>query len=120
MVVTTSAAPLPTVVVEFSKGDTIAAIYDHKWYIGIIEEVLGDASEGVMMNQTSYRVNFMQSAKRHFKWPKPADKCSVESTQIVCSVEPLEPLGKSARLFKLNEIFREMIETKFAEIESKQ
>ncbi|XP_060564531.1 uncharacterized protein LOC132723774 [Ruditapes philippinarum] len=87
-------------------GTMVAAVYEKAWYIGKVEDK--DEEEG------DYQINFMEKAKKMFKWPQVEDCIWRDSCDILCVVETLQPSGKSMRLFKIDAEEKAKIEKLFS------
>ena len=76
--------PLSTPVLK--DGKFIAAVYDDRWYIGIVEKL--DSDNGDIF------VKFMHPNGPSFSffWPKHEDLCWVPSEHILCVVDSPDPL----------------------------
>lgn len=79
----------------YNVGAMVAAVYNHRWYIG---KVL-DVREG------EYHLSFMAQTKNVFHW-KLNDELLVEVSDILCQVNSLKDAGKG---YVINDEDREMI-----------
>ena len=85
--------------------DFVAAKYDDRWYVGKILEINSDNGDAL--------ISFMDQRKNLFKWPRVSDELSVTEDDILCSVHPPEPTGKSKHMFKLSDDDRENVQSLF-------
>ena len=64
-----------------SAGKFVAAIYDKKWYIGIVDSIV-EETEDVL-------IKFMHPCgpAKSFNWPQKDDVCWIPHQHIVCAIE---------------------------------
>ena len=64
----------------FSIGQFIAAVFDSKWYVGMIEDIDNDNNDAF--------VNFMHPSgpAKSYHWPDRSDRCWVPLQHILCGI----------------------------------
>ena len=83
-------------------GNYVAAMYEHSWYIGKLEEL--DRTD------KDCKVNFMQHAKGLFKWPNFPDILWIKEANLLCCIKEPKKSGKSGCLYKLDDADRKTID----------
>ena len=83
---------------EFSVNDYVAAVYNRKWYIGLIKDYDPEDSN------LPFQVSFMEHGKGKgcltFKWPTKQDIVWVQRGDILCRIEEPQPHG-TRKMYKL-------------------
>jgi hypothetical protein len=87
-------------------GTFVSAIYDTKWYVGLVTAIEDDEVE----------INFMQQAGKvtnRFKWPSIKDEIWLPVRNILSVVPDPQPSGKTKRLYEVNNSVVELIDDLF-------
>jgi hypothetical protein len=82
--------------VEVKKGQYVAAVYDSKWYIGVVTDV-DEAEKDV-------EISFMEKKKQFYQWPQKEDKIWIDEKSILGIVDKPTETGKSKRMYKLTDV----------------
>jgi hypothetical protein len=81
--------------IAYKKDDFVAAVNQKEWYIGKLVD--SDDSE--------IEINFMQQKKQIFQWPTRKDQIWIKKEDILCTMPPPNPTGKSG----INEICLDLL-----------
>ena len=95
---------------KYAVDDHVAAVYEDNWFIGKI----------VDQDEDEYEVQFMETKKQFFQWPRNDDIVWRKPGEILTKVDEPEATGKSKRMFKISEIERERILSLYAVYSEKQ
>ena len=91
-------------------GQYVAAIYDHKWYIGLIAD-RSDEGEDIL-------VKFMKTtqSKESYRltWPRQDDTCWVPFQHVLCFIPAPQALSNSARQYQLDNSVWKTVTTRFS------
>lgn len=87
----------------YAIGEHVAAIYDDRWYIGEIVDKDGE----------DYEVNFMETKKQFFQWPKNQDIVWRKPAEILTKIDAPQAIGKSKRMMRITETDRDRITSLF-------
>ena len=91
-------------------NDWVAADYEGNWYVGQVVQI--DEDDGEL------EVSFMTRGKGNsFKWPAQKDVLWLERHSILCVIEPLVPLGRTGRIFKVTDVTVELFEQRHESFE---
>lgn len=87
----------------------VCAIYDRKWYVGIVVEIKTDMGDAL--------VKFMQPAgpSRSFTWPEKDDNCWIPFQHILCCI-PV-PCTTSGHQYQLSEATTQLIQRKWLDLQ---
>lgn len=91
--------------VVYKIDDFVAAVYQDKWYIGKI----------IDCDDTEVEINFMQQKKKLFQWPTHKDQIWIKKEDVLCTMPPPNPNGKSGRMFKFCDDAMQSVQSFFEE-----
>jgi hypothetical protein len=93
----------------YQPGHYVAAVYDQKWYIGIIID---------LSDEEDIQVKFMSSTKRsgsyRLTWPRHDDVCWVHFQHIICMVLAPQAYGSGARQYQLDDSIVQTVIAKYS------
>ena len=92
----------------YEKDEYVGAVYESKWYIGQIVEYDAEDQE--------YYINFMESGRKSYKWPKDTDMIWIPSTDVLCTLNKPVQQGKTRNVYKFKEKDIEKVQSMFEDI----
>ncbi|XP_053389868.1 uncharacterized protein LOC128552829 [Mercenaria mercenaria] len=81
--------------IRFQVEEYVAAVYEGSWYIGKVTDTDENEHEG--------EVDFMESKKQFFQWPRSRDSIWLHQNVVLCKINVPVPTGKSRRMFRLSD-----------------
>ena len=75
-------------------NEYVAAVYEGKWYIGKVVDI--------DENEREVEIDFMESRKCLFQWPRIPDLIWLKSKKILCQINAPVATGKSQRMFQMS------------------
>jgi len=93
----------------FQPGQYVAALYDQKWYIGVIID-RSDEGEDI---QVKFMASTQRSGGYRLTWPRHDDVCWIPFQHVICTVPAPQAYGSGARQYQLDDLVVKTITAKF-------